>query len=135
MDKAQRYLGLARKAGLLATGADGCADAIASGKAKLLMLASDASPNTAKRARSLLNGHRALLVTLPWEKETLSAMLGKGGCAMVCFTDLALASRFAAAMAEDLPQWAGTAELLARREEKAARRKAAPRKAQIGGTE
>ena len=49
MDKAQRYLGLARKAGLLATGADGCADAIASGKAKLLMLASDASPNTAKR--------------------------------------------------------------------------------------
>lgn len=134
MDKAQGYLGLARKAGLLATGEDGCADAVSHGRAKLLMLASDASPNTVKRAQKLLAGHRAPLETLPWEKETLAALLGRRGCSMLCFTDLPLASRFAAAMADETPQWGDTAALLARREEKAARRKAAPRKAQRGGT-
>ena len=67
------------------------------------------------------------------EKETLSALLGRQSCSMLCFTDLPLASRFAAAMADEAPQWGDTAALLARREEKAARRKAAPRKAQRGG--
>ena len=133
MDKAKGYLGLARRAGLLVTGADGSADAVGAGRAKLQMLASDASPNTARRAQKLLEGHRAPLETLPWDKEALSAMLGRRGCAMLCFTDLPLASRFAAAMAEEMPQWGDTAALLARREEKAARRKAAPRKAQRGG--
>ena len=127
MDKARSYLGLARKAGLLVTGEDGCADAVSGGRAKLLMLASDASPNTARKAQKLLQGHR-------WEKETLSALLGRQSCSMLCFTDLPLASRFAAAMADEAPQWGDTAALLARREEKAARRKAAPRKAQRGGT-
>lgn len=134
MDKAQGYMGLARRAGLLVTGEDGCADAVGAGRAKLLMLASDASPNAVKRARSFLMGHRAPLETLPWERETLSALLGKRGCSMVCFTDLSLASRFAAAMAEEMPQWEATAALLSRREEKAARRKAAPRKHERGGT-
>lgn len=133
MDKAQGYLGLARKAGLLVTGEDGCADAVSGGKARLLLLAGNASPSTARRAQKLLEGHRAPLETLPWDKEALSAMLGRRGCAMLCFTDLPLASRFASAMAEEMPQWGDTAALLARREEKAARRKAAPRKAQRGG--
>ena len=134
MDKARSYLGLARKAGLLVTGEDGCADAVSGGRAKLLMLASDASPNTARKAQKLLQGHRAPLEALPWDKETLSALLGRQSCSMLCFTDLPLASRFAAAMADEAPQWGDTAALLARREEKAARRKAAPRKAQRGGT-
>ena len=134
MDKARRYLGLARKAGLLVTGEESCGDTVAAGKAKLLLLASDASPTAAKRARSFLAGHRAPLETLPWEKESLSALLGKRGCSMLCFTDLPLAARFASAMAEELPQWADTAALLSRREDKAARRKAAPRKHERGGT-
>ena len=113
---------------------DGCAEALGAGKAKLLLLASDASPNTVKRAQNLLRGHRAPLETLPWEKETLSALLGRRGCAILCFTDLSLASRFAEAMAKERPRWEETAALLARREEKAARRKAAPRKAKTGGT-
>ena len=58
----------------------------------------------------------------------LSAMMGKRGCSMLCFTDLPLAARFAAALAEELPGWKETAELLAQREDKRKRRKAAPRK-------
>ena len=99
MDKARQYLGIGRKAGLLVTGEDMCASAVGSGKAKLLLLAGDASPNAKKRAEGFLYGHRALLQTLPWSKEELSALLGRRGCSMVCFTDLPLAARFAAARA------------------------------------
>ena len=49
------------------------------------------------------------------------------------FTDPGLAARFAGAMAEELPQWAETADLLSRREDKMRRRKAAPRKHERGG--
>ena len=130
MDKARQYLGIGRKAGLLVTGEDMCASAVGSGKAKLLLLAGDASPNAKKRAEGFLYGHRALLQTLPWSKEELSALLGRRGCSMVCFTDLPLAARFAAAMAEADPAWREAAETLSAREEKARRRKAAPRKHQ-----
>ena len=97
MDKAAQYLGLARKGGMLAVGEEGSGTAIAAGKGRLLMLAADASPNAQKRAAGFLYGHRAPLQTLPWTKAELSAMLGKRGCSMLCFTDLPLAARFAAA--------------------------------------
>ena len=97
MDKAAQYLGLARKGGMLAVGEEGSGTAIAAGKGRLLMLAADASPNAQKRAAGFLYGHRAPLQTLPWTKAELSAMMGKRGCSMLCFTDLPLAARFAAA--------------------------------------
>ena len=128
MDKALRYMTLARKAGRLAVGETGCGAAFASGKARLLLLASDASESTRKRAEKMLYGSRAPLRTLPWSRKELSGLLGKNSCGMLCFTDLPLASRFASSMNETLDDWSDTAELLSQREAKAARRKAAPRK-------
>ena len=128
MDKALRYMALARKAGRLAVGETGCSTALASGKARLLLLASDASESTRKRAVKMLYGRRAPLRTLPWSRAELSELLGKNSCGMMCFTDLPLASRFASSMNEVLDSWSDTAELLSQREAKAARRKAAPRK-------
>jgi len=126
-------MGIARKAGLLAVGEESCGAAFSLGKARLLLLAADASPNARKRAEGYLYGHRAPMMALPWTKEELSELLGKQGCGMVCFTDLALAGRFASAMAETLPDWQETAALLTQREEKARRRKAAPRKSTSRG--
>lgn len=128
MDKAAKYLGLARKGGMVAVGEEASGIAVGAGKARLLMLAADASPNARKRAEGFLYGHRAPLQTLPWTKEELSLMMGKRGCSMLCFTDLPLAAQFASALAEELPAWKETAGLLAQREEKRKRRKAAPRK-------
>ena len=136
MDRAQHYLALGRKAGLLITGEDLCRDAAHSGKARLLLLASDASPNAQKRASDALMGHRAPLRTLPWQKAELSALLGRRGCSMVCFTDLGLAATFAAAMAETDPGWRETADALSSHQEKIKRRKAEKRKehpTDIGG--
>ena len=133
MDKAMEYLCLGRKAGLVTTGETGCGSASAAGRIRLLLLASDASDNARRRAESFLRGRRAPLARVPWTKEELSECMGKAGCAMLCFTDLGLASRFAGAMAETDPAWRETAELLAAREEKARRRKAAPRKHAAAG--
>ena len=98
MDKALRYMTLARKAGRLAVGETGCISAFASGKARLLLLASDASEATRKQAAKMLSGRRAPLRTIPWSRAELSELLGKNACGMICFTDLPLASRFAATM-------------------------------------
>ena len=62
------------------------------------------------------------------KKGEAIALLGRNGCAMLCFTDLGLAAEFAAAMSVTDPDWTDTAELLSSRRHKAARRKAAPRK-------
>ena len=132
MDKAQRYLCLARKAGLLALGEEGCREAFDKGKAKLLLLTSDASPNVRKRAEHLLKGRRALSGTLPWTKEELSFLLGAHGCSLVSFTDAAFAATFASALAEELPDWQEAASLLEARAEKSKRRSAAPHKHESG---
>ena len=114
-DKAVEYLCLARKAGLLHLGEERCLQAAESGKARLLLLPSDVSPAAEKRALRALEGRRAPLEHLPWTNERLCDLLGKSGCGMLCFTDLPLASRFSSAMAEELPPWRATAELLSRR--------------------
>lgn len=128
MDKALQYLGLARKAGLLAVGEESSSLAAHAGKARLVLLAADASDNAVRRADAFLYGRRAARMTAPWTKEELSARLGRPGCSMVCFTDPALAAQFASAMAETLPQWQDTAALLSQRADKTRRRKEAPRK-------
>jgi ribosomal protein L7Ae-like RNA K-turn-binding protein len=92
MDKAARYLGIARKAGYLEIGAENCGAAVRSGKAKLLLLASDASDNARQRAEGFIYGRNTPLAVLPDDKETLSGLTGTPNCAMLAFTDIGLAS-------------------------------------------
>ncbi len=133
MDKARSYLGFARKAGNLVLGEERCGEAAADGKLKLLLLASDASDNAARRAEGYTVGHRFPLRRIDIPKEELCALLGSGGCAMVGFTERGLAAEFARAMAVNNSDWQETATLLAERRDKAARRKAAPRKHKSNG--
>lgn len=132
MDKALRYLALGRKAGTVLTGEDRCCEAVTEGRLKLLLLPADASERTVRRAEGVLEGHRALLCHVPWQREALADALGSGGCAMVGFTDLGLAAVFADVMKERNSEWEETASLLRSRRDKAARRKAAPRKHKNG---
>ena len=122
-----------RKAGKIEVGETNTGSAVRAGKAKLLLLAADASDNAAKRARGYLTGHRALLVPLPFTKDELSQLLGKSGCSMAAVTDIGLASVFLAALAEEEPgRYEEAAEELRRRSEKAARRKAKGPKSRTG---
>lgn len=107
MDKAMEYLCLGRKAGLVTTGETGCGSASAAGRIRLLLLASDASDNARRRAESFLRGRRAPLARVPWTKEELSECMGKAGCAMLCFTDLGLASPLCGGHGGNRPGLAG----------------------------
>ena len=86
-EKTISLLGLCRRAGRLQLGADCVCDAVRSGKAKLVILASDASENTAKKIRNCASFYGVRLYVCEAGKETLGHGLGRSGdvsCAAVC---------------------------------------------------
>lgn len=95
-----RNLGLMRRANALSVGEDNTGAAARAGKAKLLLLAADASDNARKRAESFCSGRGLPLVPLPFEKADLSAALGLPGCSMAAVTDMG----FAAALLRQLQE-------------------------------
>lgn len=98
-DKALNYLGIMRKAGACAVGETDCGIACRGDKAKVLLLASDASDNARSRAKGFVYGRNIPLVVLPYEKMELAGLLGKGATSMIAVTDLGLANAFMKALA------------------------------------
>lgn len=95
MDKALGYLSLAAKAGRLATGADNCIDSLKRRKAKLIVLASDASANAVKRAEGMLYGRQIPLVKVTSTKDELARAGGRHGpVAIAAILDEGLAEAF-----------------------------------------
>lgn len=99
MDKAAQYLGIMRKAGLLECGEHDAGVAVRAGKARLLLLASDASDNARRRAEGFVYGRNTPLVRVPYTKAELSALTGKAGGALAAATDIGLAAAFMRALA------------------------------------
>lgn len=93
-----RFLGLMRRAGRLSTGEESTGQAVRVGKARLLLLASDASPNARKRAEAFALRGRLPLLTLTDDKGTLSDALGIPPAAMFAVCD----EGFAKALQEKL---------------------------------
>ena len=132
-DRALNYLGLMRRAGRLELGETGTCAAARAGRARIVLLASDASENAGKRAAASLTGRRALLVRLPYTKAELSEYLGKSGCSMAACTDFGLSAAFLKAMAEQYgDEYGELAAEMTRRAEKAERRRAAGPKCKPG---
>ena len=123
MDRAARYLGIARKAGFLTAGEENCGAVVRAGKAKLLCLAADASDNAARRAEGFVHGTKTPLLRVPYTKDELADCLGTGSCSMAALTDIGLASSFVSALCEDRPELQTLSEELFRRNEKAAQRR------------
>ena len=123
-EKILKFLGLMRRANALQVGENNTGEAVRGGKAKLLLLASDASENAKKRAESFVGGRSCLLLELPFTKEELSAALGLGGCSMAAVTELGFANALIKRLQElDPERYADAAEEVARRFSKAERRK------------
>ena len=76
-DRLLSLLGLCRRAGKIVLGNDPVIDSIAQKKAKLIIVASDCSKNTAKGILS--TAHRCNIPThiVPYTKEEISLALGK----------------------------------------------------------
>ena len=123
-EKTLNLLGLMRKANAIAVGETNTGGAVRAGKAKLLLLASDASDNARSRARGFTHGRDVVTVTLPFTKDEIAAHVGVSSCAMAAITDIGFANAFMKSLAAAVPDGydESTAEIQ-RRFEKADRRK------------
>ena len=123
-EKALSLLGLMRRARAIEPGEMNTGSAVRGGKAKLLLLASDASDNARRRAETFAYGRRVITLELPFTKAELAGCLGTGECAMAAVTDLGFAVGLTELLEQMDPERYGpAAEELRRRREKAERRK------------
>ena len=100
MDKALSYLALARKAGFAELGEEPVGAAARLGHARLVIVASDASDHTWRRAKSFVAGTNQQLVRLQSTKDEMGFAIGRTSLAMAAFTDPALALAFLKALGQ-----------------------------------
>ena len=94
-----RLLGLIKKAGKLEIGEEPAGAACRAKHAKLLIAASDASPNTFRRIRHFGEMGNVLWLVLPCAKEELGSVLGRSSCAMAAVCDAGFAASIAKKLA------------------------------------
>ena len=95
-----RFLGLMRRAGKLSIGEEGTGQAARAGKAKLILLARDASDNARDRAEGFARRGGTPLVRIYADKAALASALGVAGGAMAAVCD----AGFARALLEKFPE-------------------------------
>ena len=91
MDKALGYLALARKAGFAELGEEPVGAAARLGHARLVLVASDASDHTWRRAKSFVAGTNQQLVRLQSTKDEMGYSIGRTSLAIAAITDVGLA--------------------------------------------
>lgn len=79
-------IGLARRAGKLISGSYAVEEAIKSGKAKLVIISQEASPNTLKKFSDMC-GYRDIDIIRVGSKEELGKCIGKDDRTLVAVTD------------------------------------------------
>ena len=108
-DPILRLLGLAKKAGRLEAGEEPVGAACRARQARLVLLASDAAPNTRRRAAHFGQAGNALWLELPFEKGELGLTLGRTSCAMLALTDAGFAASLTEKLAARDPEKYGSA--------------------------
>jgi len=102
MDKALNYLALARKAGRIELGEEPVGAAARAQKARLVIVANDATDHTWRRAESFVAGSEQICLKVPFSKDQMGQAVGRTALALAAFTDPALALAFVKAL--DQPQ-------------------------------
>ena len=115
MDKALNYLALAKKGRLIELGEEPVGAVTRAVKARLVIVASDASDHTWRRAKSFVAGTEQQCIRVPFTKEELGFVVGRTSLAIAALTDAALAVAFVKA----LPDQEKVKDVLAKLEEKA----------------
>lgn len=114
MNKALNYMALARKAGRIELGEEPAGAAARAQHARLIVVASDASDHTWRRAQSFVAGTDQQCIRVPFTKDQLGEAIGRTSLALAAFTDPALSLAFLKAL--DQPEKYGEAlESLAKR--------------------
>ena len=98
MHKALNYLSLARKAGRIELGEEPVGGAARAIKARLILVASDASDHTWRRAKSFAAGTSQQCIKVEFTKDELGQAIGRSSLAIEAFTDHAIALAFVKAL-------------------------------------
>lgn len=98
MDKALNYLSLARKAGRAELGEEPVNAATRNLHGYLVIVASDASEHTWRRARSFVAGTDQQCLRVPFTKDQLGQAIGRASLAIAALTDPALSLAFVKAL-------------------------------------
>ena len=123
-DRSLGMLGLARKAGKLQTGEETVSAMLAEKHARLTVLASDAGDAVARKARALAEGSRQKALTIPYDKLSLGAALGRPMVSVAAFADVSMALAFV----KTLPAGTASPELTEDLERRVARVRAKRKK-------
>ena len=100
MDKALNYLALARKGGRAELGEEPVGAAARALHAHLIIVASDASDHTWRRAKSFAAGTDQQCVRLPYTKDELGFAIGRTALAIAAITDVQMALALVNALGE-----------------------------------
>ena len=100
MDKALNYLSLARKGGMAELGEEPVGAVTRLGKGRLVIVASDASDHTWRRAKSFVAGTEQQAIRVSFTKDELGFVVGRTSLAIAAITDAALALALAKALPE-----------------------------------
>ena len=100
MDRALNYLSLARKAGLAELGEEPVGAITRALKGRLVIVASDASDHTWRRAKSFVAGTEQQCVRVKFTKDELGFAIGRSALAIAAITDVSLALALVNALGE-----------------------------------
>ena len=100
MDKALNYMALARKAGRIELGEEPVGAAARAQHARLVVVASDASDHTWRRAKSFVAGTQQQCLKVPFDKDRMGQAVGRSALAIAAFTDPAMALAFVKALGD-----------------------------------
>lgn len=92
------YLALGKKGRLVELGEEPVGAVARAVKARLVIVATDASDHTWRRAKSFVAGTEQQCIRVPFTKEELGFVVGRQSLAIAAFTDAALALAFTKAL-------------------------------------
>ena len=100
MDRALNYLALARKAGFAELGEEPVGAITRTGKGYLVIVASDASDHTWRRAKSFVAGTNQQCLRVKFTKDELGFVIGRTSLAIAAITDAPMALAMVKALGE-----------------------------------
>ena len=126
MDKAMNYLALARKGGMAELGEEPVGAMARTGKAYVILVASDASDHTWRRAKSFAAGTEQQCVRVKFTKDEMGFAIGRSALAIAAITDVQMALALVTALGEPEKNKA-VLEVLTNKAQKAKKRQAEAR--------
>ena len=97
-NRALNYLALAKKGRLVELGEEPVGAITRAIKGRLVIVASDASDHTWRRAKSFVAGTEQQCIRVPFTKDELGFVVGRQSLAIAAFTDAAMALAFVKAL-------------------------------------